>query len=125
MRMTFKSFDSKMASRDKLFKAAVEFANKLDRKDLITVTHSEDRDNIVITIWYWTDEPDKGAAIKAKRTQDVVKLQGTPARPGPGDIEATPVRDPGETQRPVFGQGTLRSGPPPEASSGSSEQGAP
>src|SRR5262245_11772728 len=59
MRITFKSFDSKMASREKLFKTAVEFANKIDRKDLINITHSEDHDNIVITIWYYTDEPDR------------------------------------------------------------------
>jgi hypothetical protein len=71
MRITFKAFDSKMASREKLFKAAIEFANKLDRKDLINITHSEDRDNIVITVWYWTDEPDKGADIKAKRDADI------------------------------------------------------
>ena len=62
MRITFKAFDSKMASREKLFKAAVEFANKLDPKQLITLTHSEDRDNIVITIWYWTEEAEIGRA---------------------------------------------------------------
>jgi hypothetical protein len=70
MRLTFKSFDSKMASREKLFKAAIEFANKVDRKDLINITHSEDHDNIVITIWYYTDEVDRGAELKAKLAAD-------------------------------------------------------
>jgi hypothetical protein len=56
MRVLFKSFDSKMASREKLFKAASEFASVVGPERLITISHSEDRDNIVITIWYWGDE---------------------------------------------------------------------
>jgi hypothetical protein len=98
MRMTFKSFDSKMASREKLFKAAVEFANKIDRKDLINITHSEDRDNIVITIWYYTDEADKGAEIKAKRAADMAKIQPTGTVEGGPDLTVTPVREPSKTQ---------------------------
>jgi hypothetical protein len=56
MRVLFKAFDSKMASREKLFKAASEFASHIGPERLITLSHSEDRDNIVITIWYWGDE---------------------------------------------------------------------
>src|ERR1700729_3095456 len=63
MRITFKAFDSKMASREKLFKAAMEFTNKPDRKYLVNITHSEDRDNIVIPVWYWTEEADKAAEV--------------------------------------------------------------
>jgi hypothetical protein len=64
-RVTFKAFDSKMASREKLFRAAAEYASQIGRDRLITMSHSEDRDNIVITIWYWTDEPE-GTEVKAK-----------------------------------------------------------
>jgi len=74
MRVTFKAFDSKMASREKLFKAALDFANKVPREDLITISHTEDRDNIVVTIWYYTDEVDKTAEVKAKRGADVAGL---------------------------------------------------
>src|SRR5262245_15898572 len=56
MRVLFKAFDSKMASREKLFKHAAEFASNIGPDRLITMSHSEDRDNIVITIWYWGDE---------------------------------------------------------------------
>lgn len=56
MKVFYKIYDSKMASREKLFKAATEFANKIGPDDLINITHSEDRDNIVITIWYWALE---------------------------------------------------------------------
>lgn len=65
LRVTFKAFDSKMASREKLFKAAAEFASQIPKERMITLSHSEDRDNIVITIWYWTDEPE-GTEIKAR-----------------------------------------------------------
>jgi hypothetical protein len=79
MRITFKSFDSKMASREKLFKTAVEFANKIDRKDMINITHSEDRDNIVITIWYYTDEAERPDMRGRPGVVSTVKV--TPARP--------------------------------------------
>jgi hypothetical protein len=92
MRITFKALDSKMASREKLFRAAVEFANKIDRKDLITITHSEDRDNIVITVWYWTDEPDKTAEIKAKRSADLAKVMGSEEPETPGAEKASRSR---------------------------------
>src|SRR5262245_15006832 len=65
LRVTFRAFDSKMASREKLFRAAAEFASTIPRDRLITMSHSEDRDNIVITIWFWTDEPE-GAEARAK-----------------------------------------------------------
>jgi hypothetical protein len=65
LRVTFKAFDSKMASREKLFRAAAEYASQIGPDRLITMSHSEDRDNIVITIWYWTDEPE-GTEVKAK-----------------------------------------------------------
>jgi hypothetical protein len=64
-RVAFKAFDSKMASREKLFRAAVEYATQIGRERLITMSHSEDHDQIVVTIWYWTDEPE-GAEFKAK-----------------------------------------------------------
>jgi hypothetical protein len=65
LRVTFKTFDSKMASREKLFKAAADFASQIPRDRIITLSHSEDRDNIVITLWYWTDESE-GTEAKAR-----------------------------------------------------------
>lgn len=88
MRITFKAFDSKMASREKLFKAGLEFANKLEPDKLITITHSEDRDNIVLTVWYWTEEVDKAAQIKAQVAADVAKLPS-----GSSAVEAGPTGD--------------------------------
>src|SRR5437868_3174650 len=85
MRIAFKAFDSKMASREKLFKAALEFANKLEPKQIITFTHTEDRDNIVLTVWYWTEEADKEAEFRAKRAAEMAKVMpgGVVAADGP------------------------------------------
>lgn len=104
MRVTFKAFDSKMASREKLFKAALDFANKVAREDLINITHTEDRDNIVVTIWYYSDEVDRMADIKARRNADVSGLpsgsdmvDGGPTRSRPtmmGTMPAPAVEPP-------------------------------
>ena len=104
MRVTFKAFDSKMASREKLFKAALDFANKVPREDLINITHTEDRDNIVVTIWYFTGEVDRTADVKAKRSADVAGLpagsnevlESGPTRTRPTMMGTTPapVADP-------------------------------
>ena len=76
MRVLFKAFDSKMASREKLFKAASEFASYIGRERLITLSHSEDRDNIVITIWYWGEEEVKwdGKAKVGQSAHDFFKI---------------------------------------------------
>jgi hypothetical protein len=112
MRITFKAFDSKMASREKLFKAGLEFANKLRREDIVSITHTEDRDNIVLTVWYWTDEVDKGQEIKKARTSDVMKLTpGMMADGAPDSLTANEqqIRPNRETHH-----GLARVDPPPE-----------
>ncbi|MFN4258229.1 MAG: hypothetical protein ACK4RK_02970 [Gemmataceae bacterium] len=93
MRVLFRSFDSKMASREKLFKAASEFASKLGQENLINITHSEDRDNIVITIWYWgeQDEVDERQTRRKLAASDKIVDTNSPPRP-PRPIEVTPVR---------------------------------
>src|SRR5262249_11794183 len=100
MRITFKTFDSKMASREKLFKAAVDFANKIDPHDLITITHSEDRDNIVLTIWYFTDEPEQKGELRGVKS--VTPPAGTPRPTSPTmpGLVKTPELSPDQVRRP-------------------------
>ncbi|MBY0526440.1 MAG: hypothetical protein K2R98_23805 [Gemmataceae bacterium] len=85
MRVLFKAFDSKMASREKLFKHASEFATQVGRERLITMSHSEDRDNIVITIWYWGDEEIRKTETKPKAatTSKAAAEETTSAAPKP------------------------------------------
>jgi hypothetical protein len=93
MRVLFKAFDSKMASREKLFKAASEFASHVGPERLITLSHSEDRDNIVITIWYWGEEElkvegkPKIGQFQKPDSKSGLKLQDgdpAPVKPTPG-----------------------------------------
>jgi hypothetical protein len=86
MRLFFKVFDSKMASREKLFKAAVEFANQIGRDRLMTLSHSEDRDNIVITIWYWAEEELKPQDMKRIAAAQTARPGAATPRPGGAEL---------------------------------------
>src|ERR1700683_375849 len=83
MRVLFKSWDSKMASREKLFKAATEFATKLGQDRLINITHSEDRDNIVITLWYWGDQEEREEKVVKKDTVKIRAMLGPTPQTSP------------------------------------------
>ena len=93
LRVAFKAFDSKMASRDKLFRAATEFATQIGRDNLITLTHSEDRDNIVISIWYWTTEVEVKFEMRNKAPA-VQKSAATMHYVGSGEGRPPPKEEP-------------------------------
>lgn len=41
------------ATWDELFARAAEFATELGPGRLISISHSEDKDDGVVTVWYW------------------------------------------------------------------------
>ena len=51
-------FRGTLATWDDLFSEAAEFATKLGRERLITISHSADQSNGVVAVWYWA-EPDE------------------------------------------------------------------
>lgn len=51
----FEVFRGTFASWDALFEQAAEFATRVGRDRLITISHSEDKDDGVIAVWYWED----------------------------------------------------------------------
>ena len=53
MKVKFKVFRGTFATWETLFKEAARFATKLGREQLITISHSEDSKNGVVTVWYW------------------------------------------------------------------------
>lgn len=61
MRVTFKLFRGTLASWPKLFRQAADFATALPKDRLISISHSEDQEDGVVTVWYWTDAPDDDA----------------------------------------------------------------
>ncbi len=54
MRVLHKMFRS-TKSWDKLFNDATDFATSLDPEKLISISHSADSADGVVTVWYWGD----------------------------------------------------------------------
>jgi len=53
MRVQYKQFDSKFVSRDRILRSAAEFASQVGPERLINITHTEDRQDTVVMVWYW------------------------------------------------------------------------
>jgi hypothetical protein len=49
----FKTFRGVWSSWNRLFEQAAEFASTISREKLITISHSADRMDGVVTVWYW------------------------------------------------------------------------
>jgi len=72
MRVRFKTFESQFATRQKILQMAADFATQLGPERLINITHSEDRDDEVVTIWYWEEAHD----LKPTDTAPALPLEG-------------------------------------------------
>lgn len=53
MRCCFKVFRGLLKTWNNLFLEAADFTTTLGPERLITVSHSEDHNEAVITVWYW------------------------------------------------------------------------
>ncbi|NCF90416.1 MAG: hypothetical protein GWQ05_05575 [Verrucomicrobiaceae bacterium] len=49
----FRTFRGVLTSFDNLFRQAADFATSVGKQDLISISHSEDGDDGVVTVWYW------------------------------------------------------------------------
>lgn len=52
-RVTFRAFRGRFATWNSLFEDAAAFASTLERERLITISHSADQGDGVVTVWYW------------------------------------------------------------------------
>jgi hypothetical protein len=52
----FQIFRGVLVSWDDLFAEAADFASALTPGQLINISHSEDRNDGVVTVWYWEDK---------------------------------------------------------------------
>jgi hypothetical protein len=50
----FEIFRSGMSSWESLFAEAADFASQIGPNDLINISHSEDSNEGVVTVWYWS-----------------------------------------------------------------------
>jgi len=55
MQVKYKTFRGTFATWTDLFTQACEFANTIGRENLISISHSEDKDDGVVTVWYWSE----------------------------------------------------------------------
>lgn len=57
-RLEYRVFRGMWATWDELFHQAAQFANEVGPERVISISHSEDKDDGVVTVWYWTGEDD-------------------------------------------------------------------
>ncbi len=53
MKAKFKVFRGTLTSWSALFVEASEFATKIGKERLISISHSGDKSEGVVTVWYW------------------------------------------------------------------------
>jgi len=53
-RMAYKYFRGTLASWDELFDQAAQFATEIGTEYVVGISHSADRGDGVVTVWYWT-----------------------------------------------------------------------
>lgn len=55
-RLSYRVFRGTWASWEELFKQAADFANELGPERVVSISHSEDKDDGVVAVWYWTED---------------------------------------------------------------------
>lgn len=58
-RLNYRVFRGTWASWDELFQQAAAFANELGPERVVSISHSEDKDDGVVAVWYWTNAGDQ------------------------------------------------------------------
>jgi hypothetical protein len=58
MRVRFEVFRGTFTTWQDLFQEAADFANRLDPRQVITISHSADKGEGVVTVWYWGEDPE-------------------------------------------------------------------
>ena len=53
MRVAFRVFRAGFGSWEALFNEAAAFATEIGRERLISISHSADHHDGVVTVWYW------------------------------------------------------------------------
>lgn len=53
MNVQFRIFRGVWTSFEALFSEAAQFASLLGPERVISISHSEDKDDGVVTVWYW------------------------------------------------------------------------
>jgi len=57
--VSYKFFRGTFASWDELFTQAATFATTLGEGRVISISHSADHSDGIVTVWYWDDAPQR------------------------------------------------------------------
>jgi hypothetical protein len=60
-RMAFRTFRGTLATWDDLFGKAAQFATEIGSERVVSISHSADHSDGVVTVWYWTMEDEIGS----------------------------------------------------------------
>jgi hypothetical protein len=100
VRVRFEMFRSLGKPWEALFDEAAEFAGRLRPEQLISISHSEDAANAVVSVWYWEGEGPRTAPSGPP-------VGATPSTPPAGELEAVE-----ESSRPPVELPAVPPGPP-------------
>jgi hypothetical protein len=78
MQVRFEVFRGTWASWESLFEQAAEFAGRLSPDQVISISHSEDRNEGVVTVWYWARPRPRSAQEATGSMVEEVTAQGSP-----------------------------------------------
>lgn len=53
-KVEYKLFRGVLKRWQTLFNEAAEFASGIEKERLISISHSEDKEDGVVTVWYWS-----------------------------------------------------------------------
>ena len=53
-RMAYRTFRGILATWEELFAEAAQFATEIGPERVVSISHSEDQSDGVVTVWYWT-----------------------------------------------------------------------
>jgi len=54
-KMNFRKFRAVIKSWEAVFQEAADFASRLGRDKVVSISHSEDHGESIVTVWYWDD----------------------------------------------------------------------
>jgi hypothetical protein len=83
MRVCFELFQSLGKPWNTLCEEAAEFASKIPPGRLISIAHSEDQDDAVLTVWYW-QEPEAVVPAPPAISKATASRVEEPAKPSAG-----------------------------------------
>lgn len=64
-------FHGKWCTWEALFEDAAAFASRLPPKQLISISHSCDHGDGVVTVWYWSSEPSAETGRDVKKQMEI------------------------------------------------------